>query len=313
MSEGIVVASSLRLRRKAGTEGEIVRSLPRDTRLEIVGREGEWLEVRVAGEPGFVHGDFVRLVAPGGASAPAFFREDPTLTTLAMEAARPLPGTPRDAADRRVASLWSRAGGLLGELADRLGVSPGLCVAVLRVESGGSGFRGDRLVVRFENHVFWQRWGSDHADAFRAHYRFDAGKRWQGHQFRASPGGRWRDFHGDQDGEWEVLDFSRALDDEAALSAISMGGPQIMGFNHGRVGYASARQLFDAFSASERQQIVGLFDFIRGPDATSRMVISLQQGDLTRFAADYNGNGQAARYAARIEAERERFERLRAA
>ena len=61
--------------------------------------------------------------------------------------------------------------------------------------------------------------------------------------------------------EWEVLTFARGMNEEAALSSISMGAPQVMGFNHGRVGFASALEMFEAFGRSEREQIFGLFDF----------------------------------------------------
>jgi len=168
------------------------------------------------------------------------------------------------------------------------------------------------MVIRFENHIFWRRWGKAHSERFHAHYRFDADQTWKGHRFRSAESGRFGEFHGNQDAEWKVLDFSRQLDDQAALESISMGAPQIMGFNHGRVGYASARELFDAFSASERTQIIGLFDFIRGPEGSSRMTRALQRGDLEQFAGDYNGSGQAARYAGLIAAELERFEGLAA-
>ncbi len=37
-----------------------------------------------------------------------------------------------------------------------------------------------------------------------------------------------------------------------------------MGFNHALTGFESPGQMFDAFAASERYQVLALFDFIGG-------------------------------------------------
>jgi hypothetical protein len=280
--------------------------------VKVVGHEGDWLQVVAGDDEGFLHSDFVRLEAAEDAdpSHHTFFHADSGLAEFALPAADPVSDRANASArDKRLRSLWNRVGGLITELAGRMGIDPGLCTAVLRVESGGAGFRGSppRMIIRFENHVFWRRFGKNNPDLFRQHYDFNEKKRWQGHRFRASPNDAWREFHGNQDAEWEVLTFARGMNEEAALRSISMGAPQVMGFNHGRVGFASALEMFEAFGRSEREQIFGLFDFIRGPDGSSQMVSALKRHDLERFATHYNGPGQAAEYATLIDHEFERF------
>ncbi len=85
---------------------------------------------------------------------------------------------------------------------------------------------------------------------------------------------------------------------EAALMATSWHGPQIMGFNHMDAGHATARHMVDAM--------------IRDPDAAVAAFVTLIQRweidgalrarDWLAAAERYNGSGQAARYAALIEA-----------
>src|SRR5690606_24417407 len=103
----------------------------------------------------------------------------------------------------------------------------------------------------FENHIFYKYWGQHHPDQFQQHFSFDPQKRWQKHQWRPSPQAPWSDFHGAQSREWEAFNFANALDGRAAKLSISMGAPQIMGFNYTTLGYGSVEEMFEAFSTSE--------------------------------------------------------------
>jgi hypothetical protein len=184
-------------------------------------------------------------------------------------------------------------------------------VAVLAVESGGRGFAGDgRMIIRFENHIFNKHWGVHQPAQFSQHFRFDADRRWQKHQWRPSTTVNWREFHGKQSGEWDVFEFARHLDSRAAMLSISMGAPQIMGFNHKVLGYDSVATMFEAFSLGERDQLLGFFDFVCGPLADRRRLFALQERDFETFAIHYNGAGQAARYAGLLQSAFESFERL---
>jgi hypothetical protein len=91
-----------------------------------------------------------------------------------------------------------------------------------------------------------------------------------------------------------------------------MGAPQIMGFNHGTIGYATVEEMFDAFATSERCQIIGFFDFVRGPSDNSPRLRALQQRNFLTFAALYNGPAQSARYAGLLEDALTAYRALRA-
>jgi hypothetical protein len=169
------------------------------------------------------------------------------------------------------------------------------------------------MIIRFENHLFFRLWGKDNREVFNRHFSFNAEKNWLEHRWRQFTNQPFRDFHGTQDGEWQVFSFARALNDMAAKLSISMGGPQIVGFNYTTLGFESVHQMYDAFSANERNQIIGFFDFVQGPSRDSRRVLALQAGDFTTFASMYNGPGQAARYGSLMEGLFNTYKRLKPA
>lgn len=186
---------------------------------------------------------------------------------------------------------WNNYGGLLNILLSLQGFSPAAATAVLMAESGGAGMVNGRMKIRFENHVFKRR--LDNNDLFFRHFKYRTDKRWKGHYWREFEEYGWNRFHGEQDAEWEVLEFARTLNEEAALQSISMGAPQMMGFNHKRVGHGSAKSMFEDWCLGEEQQIRGMFVFIEGDLA---MVKALQDEDWVWFAERYNGLGRAEDY-----------------
>lgn len=300
----VVTATGLHLRRDPSTARPPIATLPRGTRMEILSTVGAWYGVRTDAGRGFVHGDFVALLDQDPAAG--FLHEKPEFTSLplaAPEAERLAVPSSAPWAERHVARTWNRLGGLLGPLSEHTGLDPGIALAVFLVESAGSGFDASgRLVVRFENHVFRERLGEPRREEFDRHFTFDPSRRWQQHRFREQPGNPWTDVHGHgQDGEWRVLTFARELDDTAALYSISMGAPQIMGFNHHLIGHSTVQRMFEHFSVGERFQVLGFFDFVKGPGSTSTMLSALERRRFSEFASLYNGPGQAARYAGRIE------------
>jgi hypothetical protein len=271
---------------------------PEDVVRARVGRYGEWLHVRLDdGQEVYAAAWYLELSATGPDQPP----EEQRISVTAN-----LTGT-----ERQVALTWNRLGGLLQTLAHQLAIDPGVAVAVLAVESGGRAFGPDgRMIIRFENHIFHSRWGEHHPDAFARYFAFNPNRHWRDHRWRPAPDQAWRSFHGGQDAEWEVFDFACALDDTAARLSISMGGPQIMGFNYAALGYASVQHMFYAFAASERNQVVGFFDFVRSRGQAA--VQALQSLDFNRFARFYNGSGQAEYYGSLIRLAYEVYRRLRA-
>ena len=166
------------------------------------------------------------------------------------------------------------------------------------------------MIIRFENQVFFDKWGDQHPEMFQQHFRFDPSRPWEKHQWRPSVDEAWRDCHDTQRDEWEVFEFACTLDETAAKLSIGMGRPKMMGFNYAVIGYESVGQMFDDLSSSERYQVFGVFDFIAGPDADPRQLGALLDQDFDTFAALHYGSRQAARYGILTRGLFEAFQRL---
>jgi hypothetical protein len=199
--------------------------------------------------------------------------------------------------ERKIKDVYNRVGGLLTGLADMIDIPVSSALAILMAESNGAGFRNGRMVIRFEVHWFWKKWGKKYPHDFDLHFSFNRNNRsWLGHRCD-DDGQGFFSFHGNQDKEWRVFNFACSLDAEAACQSTSFGGPQIMGFNHARCGYPSAAKLYEYFKSSERWHILGLFDYFQ---TDNKIMAALQQNDFWTVAYRYNGSGQADNYAAII-------------
>lgn len=300
-----VTVDFLRLRTGPGLDFAIQRVLRPDTSLTIVEDQGTWLKVTVDGQDGFVMSEFVRRGEPES----QFLAQQRDLLSLPLEPSTPLAAPDDGRASALAADIWNRYGGFLGALAERLGIDSAAAIAVLAAESGGRGVGPDgRMIVRFENHIFWQQWGKANEDAYNDHFRVNGPQVWQGHEFRADPSDGWLSVHtGAQSREWDAFSVAQGLDDTAAKRSISMGLPQIMGFNHGRIGYDSVQAMFDAFTQGEQAQLAGFFDFIAA-DAVA--VDAIRAQDFISFAQRYNGIGQEEVYAGRMQSLVEGFHQL---
>jgi hypothetical protein len=310
VTHATVTASSLNVRQAGDPNSALLGTLGRHATVEVLGRAGNWYEVSAGPLRGFVHGDFLHLdTAPDPIG---FLCHDDGLCTTSMTppAEQTIDTSALTGTTKQAAQTWNRYGALLGSLSAATSLAPSAAVGVLCVESSGQGFVNGRLVIRFEPHVFWDRWGKTNAGAFDRCFSFDSGKRWTGHRYRATERDAWSVAHRGQDAEWEAFSIARALDEASAMRSISMGAPQIMGFNHAAIGYDSARAMFDRFSADDRFHILALFDFIKGAGRTSRMLEALRRQEYEQFATHYNGNGQAAVYGARIRSVVSAFEKV---
>ena len=309
----VVTASKLNVRIAPSAQSNPpLGSLPRGATVDVLGKQGGWYRIRNGSLEGFVSGDYLRVRMPTQNAGFLVDRADLKAVPIAPPAPELIAPLPASGAARAAAVTWNQYGGLLRALSAAIGVPTSAAVAVLCVESSGRGFVNGRMVIRFENHVFFQRWGKANRAAFDKCFCYHGGKPWQGHGFRQPPATAFTPCHNSgQDGEWKVFEYARGLSDDAAKSSISMGAPQIMGFNHAAIGYDSAGEMFDAFSKDIRAQIVGMFDFIRGSGSSSRMVQALERGEFEQFATYYNGAGKAAQYGAILRKHAEAFEQLK--
>jgi hypothetical protein len=318
------VTWGLNIRTSADTSSmaNVVVTVPAGTQLMLldsddaakIGKNDKWVRVREpGGKEGLAAAWFLEKV---GAAAPAPTTEpDPgpvneppvtPSTTPAVGRSRPSIGDGLEnvplavSADQRIndnsllARIWNKYGGLLSTIAQKMNFDPAIAVAILAVESGGQPYGPDgRLIIRFENHLFFEYWGKRNTTTYNDHFK-SSSPIWTGHQWRPKANAAWRDFHGNQSAEWEVLTFASKLDDTAAKKSISMGLPQVLGSNFGILGFASVQDMFNAFVANERNQVVAFFDFLQGNG--SRATNALKTRDFRTIASIYNGAGNADHY-----------------
>lgn len=173
-------------------------------------------------------------------------------------------------------------------------ITPAALEAILEVESNGNGFVEQRMVIRFEAHIFVREFG------LTEYFRYnDARRPWLEQFWRPSVQDTWRAIHtGRQDSEWAAFEFARSLNETAAMKAISMGASQIMGFNHQRIGYSTVQAMFRAFDVSYPAQLIGLVNFILSDTV---LVDAVRRRDWRTVARLYNGPGQVDTYAPRLE------------
>ncbi len=165
-------------------------------------------------------------------------------------------------------------------------------LAILAVESrDDDGFNPDgSLIIRFEAHKFLKY--AKNKQLVQNYFRFDAKKPWTKQVFRNANMDTFEKYHGNQMKEHTVFRYAKQLDEHAAFMSISMGLPQIMGFNHKKIGFNTAEEMYDTFYESTEAQIQGLFDF-----CGVAMKKYLREERYFEFARLYNGEGQAAKYA----------------
>ena len=207
---------------------------------------------------------------------------------------------------RALAGVYNRVGGLMDRMAVESGVSVPAVLAVWFVESSGRDHTPGKAVIRFENHILFNLWGQNNPGLYDRHFRHGGrapqfgpacNQTFNCHEFRRNAAGPFEECHLSQDVEYEVLDVASGLAGaEIARRCISMGGPQIMGFNHVAAGYATASEMFDAFQGPEGNHVRSFFAVAGGGGLDA-----LRNLDWRRFARIYNGPGLVDEYAPRMQ------------
>lgn len=164
--------------------------------------------------------------------------------------------------EKAMADVYNTKGEFIKSEAAKLGIETGVAAACLMCESGGAGYVGGRLKIRFEPGIFKGYTGKFVADS-----------------------------HNSQAAEYDAFERAQHVHKARAYDSISMGAAQIMGFNATTIGYGSAKEMFDEFQASEKAQLGGFFSFV----ASQRVLVKAARGkDWATFAYHYNGPGYKA-------------------
>ncbi|MEP7288721.1 MAG: N-acetylmuramidase domain-containing protein [Chloroflexota bacterium] len=293
-----VTTNSLNIRSGPGTNFPVLTTVGQGSVLTVLDNQGNWIKVKVGTSDGYASTQYLNLTttkAPTG-----YLIEQTDLLTANLIPSRLIPDQAANTTEAVLARTWNTYGGLLGTLATQLNCPANGIVATLTAESGGNCFGPDgRMIIRFENHIFRSQWGQQHADQFNQFFSFNTSSPangWKDHMFRPNTTSPFQAFHGNQSSEWQALTIARALDDTAALSSISMGAPQIMGFNFQRLGYDKVQTMFYQFTRSANVQLLAMFDFVRGTNTNSAAIQALRTGDYLTFASIYNGPANATTY-----------------
>lgn len=181
--------------------------------------------------------------------------------------------------------------------ASSLGCTAAQIRAVWEVESGGGWFKDVRAdILALDGPGGFLDGPHLPKILFEAHI-FD---RYTDGQYRTShpnlSSARWdRKLYVGGQGEYVRLWKAMALDRHAALLSASVGGAQIMGFNHAAAGFETVEAFWEAMKVSEVAHLKAFASFIAAKRlVTALKAISNTPADCIAFAKGYNGSGYAA-------------------
>jgi hypothetical protein len=161
-----------------------------------------------------------------------------------------------------------------------LGIDYCALVAVIDVESGGSGFNADGSVkIQFEGHVFWSKLEERGIDP-RPHMPGNGDILYRRFTSRYVLG---------QKAEYDQFRRAAQFNEEAAMLATSWGMFQVMGFNHKVCGFDTVQAFVEAQKESEARQLQAFCAFVR----SKKLLNFLSVQDWAGFAYRYNGPGYA--------------------
>lgn len=226
----------------------------------------------------------VRPFAPGGKLTAAHI---PALNALADALALPFAEPPQIGLTAGDFTAAARA----------LACSPAQIRAVWQVESGGGWFQDVRADILAADGPGGFLDGPNLPKIlFEAHHfdRLTEGKYRASHPNISSA--RWnRSLYVGGQGEYLRLDQAMRLDRHAALMSASVGGAQIMGFNHKLAGFATVEAFWDAMRASEAAHLHAFVSFVLNSGLADELRrVSRVHADCAPFASGYNGSGYRA-------------------
>ncbi len=298
---GVITARNLNIRVQPNTDCAVLGTLHKNDIVVVLKELNNWLKINHNGHEAYIYKRYVDVRDVPIQINPAinktqYFYQRKDLADHRLEAKKKI-RVPKGYHEAIAAKTWNNYGGLIEKISDEMQIDVATALSVLCVESSGHGFKNDKMIIRFENHVLDLFWGKHNVDKFEKYFKYDKKSRRNGHYFRASEDDEWETCHTSQQMEWKVLNFARTLDDDAALKSISMGAPQIMGFNHKFIGYKTPQLMFKKFSKDIRYHLLALFDFCKYKPKRIRY---LQKRDFYQFSVEYNGTTAPAQYEKRL-------------
>lgn len=181
------------------------------------------------------------------------------------------------------------------DLAQELRCSPAVLEAIAKVESNGFGWFPDgRIKILWEAHWFYRLLDKHRPDLLKEAVKKGlARKKW------VSPKNGGYKNQNKTDDRYRLLQEGIDIHQEIALSSISVGKFQIMGFNHKLCGYDTATHMWVDFPDSEVNQLKAFAAFLKN----KKLGPALRSEDFDRIETVYNGGGLGGVYADRMRKE----------
>ncbi len=176
------------------------------------------------------------------------------------------------------------------DIAKEFYLETNVVIAVLNVESSGSGYNVDgTLKIQFEPYVFSKQLIKKNiAHSIKIVYVPQPhGDPLKEYEIIAKEATLTNGVQG-QASEYEALRLAKKIDLQSALLSTSFGLGQIMGFNYSLAKYSSVIDMIASFNDSEANQLKGMLSFIKN---NNQMFKALQSKDWAGFASLYNGSG----------------------
>jgi len=170
---------------------------------------------------------------------------------------------------------------------EAIGVEPAAMKAVIKVESGGSGFLASgRPKILFEGHIFWR-----HLEEKKKNGQVTEGPEYYAVSNPDIVYKSWtRNFYLGGEKEYTRLEKAMLIDRDSAYMAASWGKFQILGENFKLAGFKSVVDFVEAHKISELEHLKAFVSFISNTSYKSRKLVDyLQDKDWASFARAYNG------------------------
>ncbi len=311
----LVNAKVLNVRNYYSTDASVIGKVYQGNIFVIVSEQKGWYGINYNSKTGYVSADYVTVLDESNNSKSTdstptvntdtekkYFNQREDLKKVALEPTKKLSNEGQDTKGKIAVKTWNNYGNLITAISKEMGIEVEIALAVICVESGGSGFSNDgKMIIRFENHVFNTYFGAKSEEKkkeYDKHFSFNTKKTREDHKYRAKASDDWKTCHTGQASEWEAFNIAKGLAETEAMYSISMGAPQVMGFNFKSIGYTSVKDMFNCFSKDIRYHILALFDFC---NAKSQRVQYLLTRDFLSFAKEYNGLAAPEQYEKKLE------------
>lgn len=149
--------------------------------------------------------------------------------------------------------------------------------AVNEVESGGTGFIGDKPKILFEGHIFWQQLEAA---------GIDPNSHTAGNETILFKNATSAFYRGGLE-EYKRLEAAKLIHENAALESASWGLFQILGKHWKPLGYASITEFVALMHQNEGAHLDAFGRFLE----VARLIDELRNKEWTKFARGYNGPG----------------------